>query len=50
MTEPNHKGHLERFVDAHFGPKEKKKGLTIFRNGMINELNFFRDACLEKLI
>ena len=49
-TAPNHKGHLEKFVDSHFGPKEKKKALTIFRDGMINELNFFQDACLEKLI
>lgn len=49
-TAPNHKGHLEKFVDSHFGPKEKKQALTIFHDGMINELNFFRDACLEKLI
>ena len=49
-TEPNHKGHLEKFVDSHFGPKEKKKALTIFRDGMINELNFFRDACGESLL
>ena len=43
-TEPNHKGHLEKFVDSHFDPKEKKKALTFFRKAMQNELNFFLDA------
>ena len=47
-TEPNHKGHLEKFVDSHFdrhNHKERKKALTIFREGMNCELNFFEEAC-----
>ena len=46
-TDPNHKGHLEKFVDYHFVPEEKKAALDIFRMGMIHELNFFREACKE---
>ena len=24
-TAPNHKGHLEKFVDSHFGPKKRRR-------------------------
>ena len=40
---------LEKFVDSHFSSEEKEEALVIFRDGMINELNFFRDACNESL-
>ena len=41
---------LEKFVDSHFSPEEKEEAQVILRDGMINELNFFRDACNESLI
>ena len=40
---------LEKFVDSHFSPEEKEEALDVFRDGIINELNFFRDACNESL-
>ena len=43
-------GDLKTFVDSHFSPEEKEEALDIFRDGMINELNFFRDACNESLV
>lgn len=48
-TDPDHKSHLEKFVDSYFSPEEEKEALDIFRDGMINELNFFREACNESL-
>lgn len=47
--QPGHKSHLEKFVDSFFKPEEKEKSLRIFQQGLINELNFFRDACGEPL-
>lgn len=47
--DPSHKSRLEKFVDFFFSPEEKEKSLVIFHEGMINELNFFRDACDETL-
>lgn len=47
--DPSHKSHLEKFVDHFFSPEEKEKSLLVFHEGMINELNFFRDACDETL-
>ena len=47
--DPNHQSRLEKFVDCFFTPEEKEKALLIFNEGMINELNFFRDACDETL-
>ena len=47
--DPNHTSRLEKFVDYFFSPEEKEKSLLIFHEGMINELNFFRDACDETL-
>jgi len=47
--QPGHKSHLEKFVDSFFKPKEKEKSLHIFQQGLINEVNFFRDACGESL-
>jgi len=47
--EPNHQSRLEKFVDYFFSLEEKEKSLVIFHEGMINELNFFRDACDETL-
>ena len=44
-----HKSRLEKFVDYFFNPEEKEKALVIFHEGLINELNFFRDACDETL-
>ena len=40
---------LDKFVDYFFVPEEKEKCLAIFHEGMVNELNFFRDACDETL-
>ena len=45
---PGHKSHLERFVDRVFvqvEPEEQQKCLSIFQEGLVNELNFFRSAC-----
>ena len=47
--QPGHKSHLEKFVDSFFKPEEKEKSLRIFQQGLINEVNFFRDACGESL-
>ena len=41
---------LEKFVDSRFSPEEKEEAQVILRDGMINELNFFRDACNESLV
>lgn len=43
------KSRLVKFVDYFFTPEDKEKSLVIFHEGMINELNFFRDACDETL-
>lgn len=51
-TSPDHKSHLERFVDYFFAQadlEEQKKCLSIFQEGLVNELNFFRSACDETL-
>lgn len=45
----NDKSRLEKFVDFFFTPEDKEKSLLIFHEGLINELNFFRDACDETL-
>ena len=42
---PTYQGALEKFVDTHFLPDEAKKASRIFCEGMLNELNFFREAC-----
>ena len=47
--DPGHKSQMEKFVDSFFRPEEKKQSLKIFHEGMINELNFFRNACGETL-
>ena len=47
--DPEDKSRLEKFVDYFFSPEEKEKSLLIFHEGMVNELNFFRDACDETL-
>ena len=41
---------LEKFVDSHFSPEEREEAQVILRDGMINELNFFWDACNESLV
>ena len=46
---PGHKSHLEQFVDRFCKPEDKKKSLDIFHQGLVHELNFFRDACGEPL-
>ncbi|XP_068689608.1 uncharacterized protein [Montipora capricornis] len=43
------KSRLEKFVDNFFSPVDSQKALLIFHEGLINELNFFRDACDETL-
>ena len=43
-------GWRSLFRDYFFIPEEKEKSLFIFNEGMINELNFFRDACDETLL
>lgn len=51
-TDPDHRSHLEKFVDHFFkqpSPEDEKKSLDIFHQGLVNELNFFRDACGEPL-
>lgn len=48
--DPDYQGSLERFVDKHFTPHELKKANSIFCEGMLNELNFFREACGEDLL
>ena len=45
----NDKSRLEKFVDFFFTPEDKEKSLLIFHEGLVNELNFFRDACDETL-
>ena len=43
---------LERFVDHFFvqvEPEEQQKCLSIFQEGLVNELNFFRSACDQTL-
>ena len=47
--DPDDKSRLEKFVDFFFTPEDKEKSLLIFHEGLINELNFFRDACDETL-
>ena len=47
--DPGHKSHLEQFVDRFCKPEDKKKSLDIFHQGLVHELNFFRDACGEPL-
>ena len=51
---PGDKSSLEKFVDNFFteeasNPEENEKLLNIFQEGLVNELNFFRDACDETL-
>lgn len=46
---PEYQSSLEKFVDAHFQPDEVKRASRIFCEGMLNELNFFREACGESL-
>ena len=49
---PGHKSHLEMFVDHFFvqvGPEERQKCLSIFQEGLVNEVNFFRSACDQTL-
>lgn len=43
------KRRLEQFVDYFFKPEDKNKSLVIFQEGLVNELNFFRDACGQSL-
>lgn len=47
--DPDHKSRLEKFVDFFFSAEEREEALVVFHEGMINELNFFRDACDETL-
>jgi len=47
--DPNDKSRLEKFVDFFFTEEDKEKSLLIFHEGLVNELNFFRDACDETL-
>ena len=48
--DPDHKGHLEPFVDHFFKrPEDEEKSLDIFHQGLVNELNLFRDACGKPL-
>ncbi|KAL9989576.1 hypothetical protein ACROYT_G004140 [Oculina patagonica] len=47
--DPDDKSRLEKFVDYFFTPEDKEKSLLIFHEGLVNELNFFRDACDETL-
>ena len=47
--DPNDRSRLEKFVDYFFEHDEKEKCQVIFHEGMVNELNFFRDACDETL-
>ena len=47
--DPGHKSHLEKFVDRFCKPEDTEKSLAIFRQGLVHELNFFRDACGERL-
>ncbi|XP_073244540.1 uncharacterized protein [Porites lutea] len=47
--DPGHKSRLEKFVDFFFSEGEREEALVVFHEGMINELNFFRDACDETL-
>ena len=49
MRAPEYRSSLEKFVDTHFQPIEEKKASRIFCEGMLNELNFFREACGEDL-
>ena len=47
--DPNDSSRLEKFVDYFFEHEEKEKCQVIFHEGMVNELNFFRDACGQTL-
>ncbi|XP_015760746.1 PREDICTED: uncharacterized protein LOC107339912 [Acropora digitifera] len=44
-----HKSRLEEFVDYFFDTGDKAKSLVIFHQGLVNELNFFRNACDQTL-
>ncbi|KAK2547330.1 hypothetical protein P5673_032782 [Acropora cervicornis] len=44
-----HKSRLEEFVDYFFNAGDKAKSLVIFHEGLVNELNFFRNACDQTL-
>ena len=51
-NKPSDQSHLERFVDHFFvqvEPEEQQKCLSIFQEGLVNELNFFRSACDQTL-
>lgn len=53
-SEAGHQGSLEKFVDHFFAeeaknPEQNEQCLRIFHEGLVNELNFFRDACDETL-
>ena len=51
MRPPEYEGSLEKFVDKNFKPiEEGKKASLIFCEGMLNELNFFKEACGEVLL
>lgn len=43
------KSTVEKFVDFFFKPGDKGKAQKIFLEGMVNELNFFSDACGGRL-
>lgn len=49
MRAPEYQGSLEKFVDKQFQQEEPQKASRIFCEGMLNELNFFREACGESL-
>ena len=44
---PGTQSSTEKFVDEYFTPDDEGPALKIFCEGMMNELNFFREACGE---
>lgn len=51
MREPGKISSTEKFVDDHFKKDDEQGTLAkIFCKGMMNEVNFFREACGEELL
>lgn len=47
MSPEDQQSSTEKFVDANFSPDDEAPAVEIFCEGMMNELNFFREACGE---
>lgn len=49
MRLPDEQSTTEKFVDTHFIQKDEETSIHIFFMGMMNEVNYFREARDEEL-